>query len=345
MLHGLKYATFALLATIVLIAGLAVLRETETGSLTGRLESPQQQGVIPTMHFNQQRVNDGFVAPRSTHVIFTLPYDTRITRVTFFGGPETDKQRYWGYCYSGNEVANKENGLKGSAMYDGFFFYSAGELAEQSKRPPRPADTDLVGIRREALRPAATPQAPKSMAEIFNGGQTCYVMSSVALPAGMDADGDGLNNTSERERGTDPHNPDTDGDGISDGDEVFITKTDPLLVDTDRDGLPDRCEDKNANGILDPGETSPLVADTDRDGLCDGNGLAPGCPEPKQPVCSVSQQGDRECISRPSTPVYGEDMNQNCQVDEGETDPSNPQTFGIPDWEYKWSLLNPANQQ
>ncbi|MCK5712512.1 MAG: hypothetical protein KAI25_07345, partial [Hyphomicrobiaceae bacterium] len=37
----------------------------------------------------------------------------------------------------------------------------------------------------------------------------------------LDADGDGLSNLEEYERGTDPTNPDSDGDGILDGDEVF----------------------------------------------------------------------------------------------------------------------------
>jgi hypothetical protein len=37
--------------------------------------------------------------------------------------------------------------------------------------------------------------------------------------AAMDADGDGLSSLQEWERGTDPFNPDTDGDGILDGDE------------------------------------------------------------------------------------------------------------------------------
>ena len=36
--------------------------------------------------------------------------------------------------------------------------------------------------------------------------------------------------------GTDPFNPDTDGDGVYDGQEVSIG-TNPLLVDTDDDGV------------------------------------------------------------------------------------------------------------
>ena len=43
-----------------------------------------------------------------------------------------------------------------------------------------------------------------------------------------DFDSDGLYLTEESALGTDPHNPDTDGDGVSDGEEVHVHFTDPL---------------------------------------------------------------------------------------------------------------------
>ena len=57
-----------------------------------------------------------------------------------------------------------------------------------------------------------------------------------------DADGDGLTNKEEDEYKTDKHLIDTDGDGISDYDEINTTKTDPLNPDTDGDGLSDGVE-------------------------------------------------------------------------------------------------------
>ncbi len=102
-----------------------------------------------------------------------------------------------------------------------------------------------------------------------------------------DADNDGLTNKEERELGTDPHNPDTDGDGLSDGDEVHKYHTDPLKVDTDGDGLTDGDEvlkyhtdplnkDSDGDGLTDGDEilkyhTDPLNKDTDGDGLSDGD--------------------------------------------------------------------------
>lgn len=55
----------------------------------------------------------------------------------------------------------------------------------------------------------------------------------------QDFDNDGLTVDQERILGTDPNNPDTDGDGLLDGDEYFVYFTDPLKADTDEDGRAD----------------------------------------------------------------------------------------------------------
>ncbi len=60
-----------------------------------------------------------------------------------------------------------------------------------------------------------------------------------------DEDADGLDDERERGLGTDSAHWDTDGDELSDGDEVIIWKTDPLNPDTDGDGFPDGQEIKN----------------------------------------------------------------------------------------------------
>jgi len=80
----------------------------------------------------------------------------------------------------------------------------------------------------------------------------------------IDKDNDGLGKCLEKQIGTDPNNPDTDGDGLNDGEEYLTYKTDPLNPDTDVDGLSD------GNEVL-KNKTDPLKADTDGDGLSDGD--------------------------------------------------------------------------
>lgn len=102
-----------------------------------------------------------------------------------------------------------------------------------------------------------------------------------------DKDGDGLTKKEEREIGTDPENPDTDADGLKDGEEVRTFVTNPLNADTDADGLQDGGEvkahstnpnkpDTDGDGLTDGDEvnlnkTDPLKADTDSDTLSDGD--------------------------------------------------------------------------
>lgn len=62
--------------------------------------------------------------------------------------------------------------------------------------------------------------------------------------------------------------PDTDRDGLPDSIENTGC-TNVNLADTDGDGLTDGQEDANANGIVDASETNPCLADTDQDGIID----------------------------------------------------------------------------
>lgn len=78
-----------------------------------------------------------------------------------------------------------------------------------------------------------------------------------------DADGDDLDAYGEALLGTLPNDADTDGDDLSDGDEVYLHNTSPTLADTDNDDLNDFDE------IMIWG-TDPTNPDTDGDGRSDG---------------------------------------------------------------------------
>ena len=81
------------------------------------------------------------------------------------------------------------------------------------------------------------------------------------------------------DRGTDPTDPDTDNDGLNDGDE--IKKDRPLNPDTDGDGSPDGEDDfpldssedtdTDGDGIGDNTDT-----DDDGDGILDSDEIADG---------------------------------------------------------------------
>lgn len=106
-----------------------------------------------------------------------------------------------------------------------------------------------------------------------------------------DTDGDGLKDGEELDF-SDPTNPDTDGDGLSDGDEVKRYGTNPTDIDTDHDGLADFDElrnwhtnpastDSDGDRLGDfeelfVWETDPLIRDTDGDGYIDGAEVAHG---------------------------------------------------------------------
>ena len=84
--------------------------------------------------------------------------------------------------------------------------------------------------------------------------------------ATLDSDNDGLNNLQEYAAGTSPNLSDTDGDNLSDSNELNHHGTNPLLNDTDGDQLPDGWE--VSQGF------NPLVAavadiDSDGDGFSD----------------------------------------------------------------------------
>ena len=110
---------------------------------------------------------------------------------------------------------------------------------------------------------------------------TAPVATQLPPPAlgGVDTDRDGLTDAYERRNGLDPLRADTDGDNLSDAQEMITFRTDARKADTDGDSLNDafelaqgldpRSPDTDADGHMD-GVLTPLQqADTDADGLDD----------------------------------------------------------------------------
>jgi hypothetical protein len=70
------------------------------------------------------------------------------------------------------------------------------------------------------------------------------IFSPTFQPDSKDIDNEGLPDYYEKQIGTDPNNHDSDGDGLSDFDEVFKYRLNPLSKDTDGDGIPDNYWDE-----------------------------------------------------------------------------------------------------
>ena len=136
--------------------------------------------------------------------------------------------------------------------------------------------------------------------------------------AKADSDNDGLTNDRERVLGTDPYDPDTDNDGIKDGDEVNTYGTSPVDFDTDGDGLGDGDEiargtdpkdiDSDDDGLEDGEEvmsygTNPLKSDTDGDGLGDNEEITRYRTDPLDPDTDNDDLKDGEEVSVGSNPL------------------------------------------
>jgi len=101
-----------------------------------------------------------------------------------------------------------------------------------------------------------------------NYKKVCFAM----IEAGgkfIDSDGDGVYDGEELNYTTDPFNPDTDGDGLNDYEEIKNLGTNPIEADTDRDGLNDYEELKIYH-------THVQKPDTDGDGYLDGEEVKNG---------------------------------------------------------------------
>lgn len=144
-----------------------------------------------------------------------------------------------------------------------------------------------------------------------------------------DSDGDGLSDIDEMDiYKTDPNDPDSDNDGLTDGEEVLKYKTNPLVADTDGDGLIDGDEVKKY-------KTNPLNKDTDGDGLTDGEEVIKTETDPNNPDTDGDGLKDGEEVFTHQTYPLVKDSDNDGLTDGDEvkkynTDPLNPDS----DWDF-----------
>lgn len=301
----LRWSTMGLgISSLALIVFAFGTTSSEGDRFSGRLLPSHLQREQQWVTISVEQVREGRSIPAHTNVIIHIPEEIiRITRRTLLGRLG-DRVRYWGYCFPQNYDEAQALRKQG---FPGILFLSELEREERDKisvsnRTEKFSvtrdlnDTDLNRVRevRGTIR---------HQKEIFLGGESCYLMTEEPLPIGTDNDGDGANSAIEKDAGSDPNNPDSDGDGISDGLEIFRLLTLPTKRDTDGDGLIDGIEDANRNGRVEDSETNPREWDSDRDGLCDG-------------LCLVNK----------GTELRGEDKNLNGLIDKNETDPRKKDT-------------------
>jgi serine/threonine protein kinase len=119
----------------------------------------------------------------------------------------------------------------------------------------------LAALGTSAYQTMAADAKAAARATAEAGSASATALAATARAQGDD-DSDGLSNLQEDQLGTNPQNPDTDGDGLVDGVEVNQYGTNPKIQDSDGDTLSDGRE-------INELKTSPLNKDTDGDGAFD----------------------------------------------------------------------------
>lgn len=271
---------------------------TETGSYDADLVrdvlSEGEEGALP-----------GGVTPTSIYILV--------------GEVEVTGDRGTTSLYQGDS-ATFEGDISITAIADGSTYYAGfvgAQLPADATPVPAAPEATAVPVTPEATAVSATPEATAVPVtpEVTAVPATPEVTAVPATPVPTavpptpvpataeptvdttDTDGDGLPDVQEAELGTNPENPDSDDDGITDGDEVNVHRTDPLNFDTDGDNFYDGGElvrgtdpnnpDSDGDGLLDGDEeyihlTDPNNPDSDGDGVNDldevRNGTDPNDP-------------------------------------------------------------------
>ncbi len=180
-------------------------------------------------------------APAPSDVVYAPPPPGTTGDITATDGNAAAR----GLTGDASAAPGSVTGGTGTALLGPDGTYSVTEV------PPSDVTVGTTG----APAPAYEPEPVVETVETVEPVNTAEpVATDTAVATETDLDADNYVDAAELEVGLDPGNPDTDGDGVADGDEVNIYLTDPWTWDTDGDGASDGEE---IFGI----RTDPLVWD------------------------------------------------------------------------------------
>ena len=140
------------------------------------------------------------------------------------------------------------------------------------------------------------------------------------IPTKRDEDHDDVVDELELVLGLDPNRADTDGDGLTDGLEIYLYRSSPFDPDTDGDGLLDGDEVRIGS--------SPVMEDTDGDGLSDSEEVTTDPTIPDTDKDLIPDKGEVGAVRDSDNDGIPDSIERESEYMEGPTDPFNPDTDG-----------------
>ncbi len=204
---------------------------------------------------------------------------------------------------------------------------------ERSEWPDNATGTQTVSV---------TVFANNSSDEPLNASSTQLTV----LSQNGDHDDDGVTNKKEVDEGIDPTLKDTDGDDLTDREELYAVGSNPNESDTDGDGLSDGVEENNygtdpttndsdGDGLTDPAElnkhgTDPTSIDTDGDSLSDYEEVHEHGTNPNEKDSDDDGLDDDKELSLGTDPLDADTDNDGledgAEVHQHKTSPTDPDT-------------------